>query len=166
MKKVLTFVLAGMVLLSACGATDTDHVDGTGVEIHDPWARSAAKGGNTAVYMLVHNHSASEDAIVGASTDVANSAEIHLSQINVNGVMEMMHQDSVILAADTELEFKPGSYHVMLIGLKQDIKKGDEITVTLHFQAHEDIVVTVPVYDAAEMGGEGMDMDMHDAPSP
>ncbi|MBL8079736.1 MAG: copper chaperone PCu(A)C [Anaerolineales bacterium] len=164
MKKLLTFVLASMFLLSACGAADDghDHADGTGVEIHDPWARSAALGDNTAAYMLVHNHSTSEDAIVGASTDVAESAEIHLSQIDANGVMEMIHQDSVALPADTELEFKPGSYHIMLIGLKQDLKKGDEITVTLHFQTHEDIVVTIPVYDAAEMGGEGMDMDMHD----
>lgn len=168
MKKLLTFVLASMFLLSACGAADDghDHADGTGVEIHDPWARSASKGGNTAAYMLVHNHSTAEDALTGASTDMADSAEFHLSQMNTDGVMEMIPQISIPLPADTELEFKPGSYHIMLVNLKQDLKKGDEIAITLHFQTHEDIVVTVPVYDAAEMGGEGMDMDMHDAPAP
>lgn len=45
----------------------------------------------------------------------------------------------------------------MLINLKKDLKVGDEITVTLHFKNHEDIVLAVPVEDAANRGGSGMD---------
>ena len=66
--------------------------------------------------------------------------------------MEMIKQESVVLPADGEVEFKPGSYHVMLIGLKQDLKAGDEITLTLHFKNHEDITLTVPVLEACRYG--------------
>ena len=56
-----------------------------------------------------------------------------------------------------ELELKPGSYHIMLIGLKQDLNVGDHVTLTLHFKYHADITLTVPVQDTADMGGSGLD---------
>lgn len=71
--------------------------------------------------------------------------------------MEMLQQELIDMPADFELELKPGSYHIMLIGLKQDLKVGDEIQITLHFKNHEDVTVTVPVMDAASNGGAGMD---------
>ncbi len=43
------------------------------------------------------------------------------------------------------------------IGLKQDLNVGDNITLTLHFKNYEDITLTVPVQDAADMGAPGMD---------
>ena len=157
MKRMLfMLVLAVTLLLSACGS-DWNKA-GTSVEVHDYWARSAMKDGNGAAYMLMHNHSTEDDALVGVSSDIATAVEIHLSQITAEGTMEMIKQESVPLPADGEVEFKPGSYHVMLIGLKQDLKAGDEITLTLHFKNHEDITLTVPVLDTGDMGGAGMDM--------
>jgi len=73
--------------------------------------------------------------------------EIHLSAMDANGVMKMSQQESIPLAADEEVVFKPGGYHVMMVNLKQDLKPGDEIVVTLHFQTHEDIVLKVSVMD-------------------
>ena len=157
MKKILILVFAGTLLLSACGAAGKQ---GTDIEANDYWARSAMKDGNGAAYMLLHNYSANDDAVIGASSDVATATEIHLSQITADGTMEMSKQESIALPADGEVEFKPGSYHVMLIGLKQDLKAGDEITLTLHFKNHEDITLTVPVLEASNMGGSGMDGHM------
>ncbi len=154
MKRISTLILAGMLLLSACGP------EGTDIEAHDYWARTALKDGNGAVYMLLHNHSTEDDALVGVSTDVAAAAEMHLSQMNADGVMEMTQQKSIPMPVDVDLELNPGGYHIMLIGLKQDLKIGDEITLTLHFMHHEDIVLTVPVLDSADMGGSGMDGHM------
>jgi copper(I)-binding protein len=159
MKKTLLLIVMGILLLYSCGPAGDGHDEepGTGVEVHDYWVRAALKDGNAAAYMLLHNHSAEDDALVGVSTDVANAAEIHLSQINADGVMEMTKQDLIPMPTDVELELQPGGYHIMLIGLKQDLKAGEEITLTLHFTHHEDIIITVPVMDAADMGGSGMD---------
>ncbi len=161
MKRILTtLLLAGILFLSACGSAGDEHGHeeaGTGVEAHDYWTRAAQKDGNGAAYMLLHNHSEEDDALVGVSSDVATAVEMHLSQMNADGTMEMTQQESIALPSDAEVELKPGSYHIMLIGLKQDLKAGDEITLTLHFLHHEDIILTVPVMDAADMGGSGMD---------
>lgn len=158
MKKVLMVFLAGILFLSACGSADAGDENGQGIEAHDYWARTGLKDGNSAAYLLLHNHTPEDDALVGASSDVAAAVEIHLSQMNADGVMQMLPQESIALPADGELELKPGSYHIMIIGLKQDLNVGDEITVTLHFQNHENIPLTIPVMEAPNVDGAGMDM--------
>lgn len=156
MKKIFVFVLAGILLLSACGAPKSD-----AIEAGNYWARSGLKDGNSAAYLLLTNGTTQDDELIGVSSDVAVAAEIHLSQMGADGIMQMIPQESVALPADGELELKPGSYHIMLIGLVKDLNVGDEITLTLHFQNHEDIILIIPVQDAANMGGSGMDGHMN-----
>jgi len=151
---LMILVLTGTLLLSACGARGNE---GTDIEAHDYWARAALKDGNGAAYMILHNHTEIDDELEGVSSDVATAVEIHLSQMKADGTMEMIPQAAIALPADGELELKPGSYHVMMIGLKQDLKAGDEISLTLHFKINDDITLTIPVLDAANMGGSGMD---------
>jgi copper(I)-binding protein len=159
MKKILLMLIFGTLLLTAC-ATNDSQMAGTDIEVDNFWARSAMMGGNGAAYMLLQNRSNEDDALIGASSDVAEAVEIHLSQMKADGTMEMIQQESIALPADAEVELKPGSYHVMLIGLKQDLKAGDEFSLTLHFKNREDITLTIPVMDAANMGGSGMDGHM------
>lgn len=164
MKKIFAFLFASALLLSACGggmAGGEEHTDGEGVEAHDYWARAAMAGGNSAAYMLIHNHGGEADALISASSDVADAVELHLSQMNSDGTMEMIQQEKIDVPADGEVELKPGSYHVMLIGLKQDLMAGSEITLTLTFEKAGEVTLTVPVKDAAEMGGSGMEGEMH-----
>jgi periplasmic copper chaperone A len=157
MKQISMLVLAGALILSACGATGATGID---IEARDYWARAALKDGNSAAYMLLQNHTDADDELLGVSSDAAAAAETHLSQISADGIMQMIPQESIALPAGADVELKPGSYHIMLIGLKQDLKTGDEITLTLRFRNHEDIVLTIPVLEAENMGGSGMDGHM------
>ena len=43
------------------------------------------------------------------------------------------------------MELKPGSYHVMLMGLKQPLRQGDTIPITLQFQNAGSTTVTFRV---------------------
>lgn len=151
MKRTSILILAaGALLLSAC-------VTSTEMETHEPWARAAARGDNGVVYMILHNHTDQSDELVNVSSDVAQAVEMHESKIDSNGVMQMAQRSSIIFAPDEEVEFKPGGLHIMLVSLKQDLKVGDEIIITLHFKNLADIVLTVPVLDAASV-------DAHDMP--
>ena len=40
---------------------------------------------------------------------------------------------------------KPGSYHVMLIGLKKPLKDGETIPLTLDFEKAGKVSITVPI---------------------
>ena len=144
MKRVITILALAAIFLGACGAGD--------IEAHEPWARAAMQGQNSAAYLMLHNHSSSADELIGASSDIADAVELHLSQMGPNGEMQMIPQESVPLAAGEEAMFQPGGLHIMLIGLKQDLKAGDTFQVVLHFKTHADIAIEVTVQEM-----EGMD---------
>ncbi len=139
MNRVLVSVLATVFLLSSCTASATE-----GVEVRDAWARPAAQGGNGAVYFVIRSSEA--DEIVGVTSDVAEAVEMHESRMS-GDVMEMHHLQSVPLGAGEEVIFEPGGLHIMLIGLKQDLKTGDEFEITLHFKNYQNILLSVPVQD-------------------
>ena len=151
MKRIFAMLLSGMLLLSACGPK------GEGVQATDFWMRSGLKDGNSAAYMMVTNFTDADVALIGVSSDVASAVEVHLSSVGTDGTMQMAKQESVTIPAGAALELKPGSYHIMFIGLTRDLVAGDEITLTLHFDGYSDVTLTVPVKDAADMGGSGME---------
>jgi len=107
----------------------------------------------SAVYFVIQNHNAESDELIGAVSDVANAVEVHESKME-NGVMMMNHIESVMLEPSVKVEFKPGGYHVMMIGLKQELNVGNKIEVTLQFRNGPDITLTVPV-----KAPDGMDMN-------
>lgn len=139
MKKIIIFFVTGVFLLNACSAA-------TGIEISNAWTRPALKGGNGAVYFLLQNHSAGGDTLISISTDVAEAAEMHESKME-GDVMQMRQLMSISIGGKESIEFKPGGYHIMLVGLKQELRAGDEIQVTLRFKDHEAIQLTVPVQE-------------------
>ncbi len=138
--KKLFIVFVWLFLLSACGETGD-------IEVHDAWVRPTAQGENAAVYLTIHNHSANDDELTGASSNVADVAEIHETKME-NDVMQMNMLTSLPIAADEEVIFTPGGLHIMLVKIKQEFKAGDHIGVILQFKNHADIVVNVSVGDA------------------
>lgn len=146
MKKKLIFALAGILLISACGAKE-------GIQISNVWARTSTQGMNSAVYFVIQNHNKEADELIGVASDVADAVEIHESKME-GDVMNMNRVESVVLEPSVEVEFMPGGYHVMLIGLKQNLKAGDEVEVVLQFRNSPDITLMVPV-----KAPDGMDMN-------
>lgn len=126
-----------VLLLGACAPAATD------IEASNVWARTGMADGTSAVYLILVNGTTADDELLSASSDIAAAVEIHKSQLGPNGEMQMIPQESVPLAAGAKVVFKPGGLHVMLIGLKQELKVGDQFEVTLHFKNHADIILKV-----------------------
>jgi periplasmic copper chaperone A len=142
---VMTFLTA--FFLNACGTA-------AGIKISNAWARPALQNGNGAVYFLLQNHSAAGDELTSVSSESAQAVEIHESKMD-GDVMQMRQISSVPIGGKESIEFGPGGYHVMLVGLNQELKAGSEVQVTFHFKNHEDISVPVQVSEmepATNMG--------------
>lgn len=142
MKRILMIFSVGALLLGACAPAAVD------VDASEIWARTGMAGGNSAVYMILANGTGADDELLSASSEIAGAVELHISQVGVNGEMQMIQQESVPLAAGARVEFKPGGLHIMLIGLKQELKVGETFELTLHFKNHADIVLKVIVKEA------------------
>ena len=64
---------------------------------------------------------------------MAGVAEIH-EMVMQDNVMKMRRVDGIALSKGKPLELKPGGYHVMLMDLKQPLKAGEQVPLTLTFE--------------------------------
>ena len=158
-------ILAVSLLLAGSAFVAIASAQSSTIKVSDPWARRAAAmghgdmakgsmdkggmgkmggGGTGAVYATVSNSGAEADALVSASSDAAQTVELH-EVISESGVMKMRPVPKIAVPAGGKIEMKPGGYHVMLLGLKRDLKPGEKVAVTLKFERGGDVQVEAPV---------------------
>jgi copper(I)-binding protein len=114
------------------------------VQVDKAWARATAAGAMSGGIFLTVTDTGAPDRLVGASTPVAATAELH-ETVNDNGVMRMRPVAGLPLETGGTVVLKPGSYHVMLMGLRQQLKPGDSFPVTLMFEKAGAVTATVMV---------------------
>jgi len=126
-----------------------------GVKVEDPFARaSAGTSGAGAAYMTIRNSGAA-DRLVSASSAVAGRVELH-DHIREGDVMKMRKIEAITVPANGAAELKPGGLHVMLMNLKQPLKPGETIEITLNFEKAGAVAVKVPVKEIGAGMGQGM----------
>lgn len=92
---------------------------------------SAARG---VVYLTIYNDGDAADYLTAIETEMATTVELHQTTMDANGVMKMRPvTDKLAVPPAGALQFSPGNYHIMLVGLQQDLKIGDHFLVTLTF---------------------------------
>lgn len=126
------------------------------VTVDHPWARATPGAARTgAFYFTVTNSGSAPDRLLSASSPVAESAQLHSSQM-VDGVMQMRPVASLDLAPGAAAVLQPNGMHMMLMGLKQPLKRGDQVPLTLRFEHAGAITVDVPVEAPGAMGPDPM----------
>ena len=102
------------------------------VSVKDAWVRgTVAQQKSTGAFMQL---SSTEDArLVEAKSPIAPIVEIHEMKMDA-GVMKMRPVEALEVPAGRPVELKPGGYHVMLMGLKQELKEGETVPLTLTFE--------------------------------
>ena len=154
-KSVVIAAAASLTLASAALA------DMSAIMVHDSYARASNKMAGAA-FMAVMNSAAEDDRLIAVSSDIAKRTELHTHMETGDGVMKMMHVEEgfVIPAGETHM-LKRGGDHVMFMGLNQELKQGDMISLTLTFEKAGDVVVEVPVDLERKPAEGGMDHSNH-----
>lgn len=159
MRKVILAVLFGLSF--AAQAAD--------VEVSEAWTRATVPGQNSAmVQAVITSRQAAE--LVGVTCSCAETAELH-SMVHEGGMMRMRQVESIELPAGTAVDLGAAGYHLMLLGLKQQIREGKKIELTLtlrykngksgkvKFQAPAralDASSSKPMHDMPAAGGHDM----------
>jgi copper(I)-binding protein len=151
-------VMCGLVVIGRASAGHIGH-HLTTIQLENAWARRAPSmvqggqssqgggamtAGNGAAYVTISNHGSEADALLSASTDVATTVELHAT-VEQDGKMVMRPLPKFDVPAGGKLEMKPGGYHIMLLGLKQDLKPGETLNVGLSFEKAGRMSVEAPV---------------------
>lgn len=113
------------------------------VAVADPWVRGTVAG-QKATGAFMQLKSATDAALVGAASPVAKIVEVHEMKMD-GGVMKMNAIDRLPLPAGKTVDLKPGSYHVMLMDLTQELKEGQSVPVTLTLEDKAGKKTTVEV---------------------
>ena len=140
---MLGALLTGFTLISASLVM----ADGnTTLKITDVWTTPAlTKNANLAVYMHIENTHEMPVSIIGAETADAEHSMIHQTSTDKDGTSHMEHLMQLDIPAHGSVDFKPGSTHVMLMGLKKQFKQGDSFPLTLEVAKGEPVQVQVEV---------------------
>jgi len=132
-----------LVLLAALGAFGVQ----AQTTVKDPWVRGTVAG-QKATGMFAQITSTAGGKLVSASSPVAGVVEVHEMVMDGN-VMKMRAITGLELPAGKAVELKPGGYHVMMMDLKQELKAGESVPVTLVIEGaggkRESVEVKAPV---------------------
>ena len=124
--------------------------------------------GHEGVVYLTITDTGPPDMLTGVTTPVAAEAALHQS-IDDHGVTKMRPIGSLPIESGKPVTLAPGSYHIMLTGLKQTLKQGDNFPVTLRFARAGQVTATV-IVEKAGATTPGMDhgniSGMGDMPMP
>jgi len=150
MKSIKTLIaataVATLTMTSAAMAGD--------ITVSKPWARASAgmaKAG--AAFMYILNETGKDDTLIGAKANVSKKVELHTHLMD-NGVMKMRQvKGGIPVKNGATQELKPGSFHVMFMGLEKPFKEGTTIPVTLVFEHAGEKNIDVEVQGPGSMGG-------------
>jgi periplasmic copper chaperone A len=129
-----------LALVAVAGPAGAFAADAT-IDVEKPWVRRAVvmpdagptASSTAAGYVALRNRGTAPDALVGAAADVAERVELHETR-NMSGMVMMEKVARIALAPGARVELKPGSYHLMLIGLKRALAPGQSVDLTLQFE--------------------------------
>ncbi|MBR7801392.1 copper chaperone PCu(A)C [Undibacterium fentianense] len=136
MKKIIAPLFAALSLSLSAAAFSQ-------VAVKDPWVRATvAQQKATGAFMQLT--STQDTKIISASSPAAKSVEIHTMEMDKD-VMKMRQIMTLDLPAGKAVELKPGSFHVMLIGLTAQVKEGDIVPLTLTIEGKDKKTQTIEV---------------------
>ena len=105
-----------------------------------PWFDGNAKhrspkGATVAAgYMTIINKGTAADRLKGFSSPASGKFEMHEMSMD-NGVMKMRPlPDGIEVKPGATVELKPGSFHLMFVGIKEPFQKGARVKGTLTFE--------------------------------
>ncbi len=116
-------LLASLLALSAISAIAQ-------VTVKDPWVRGTVPQQKvTGAFMQLQSEK--DSRLVSAKSPVAGVVEIHEMAMEKDVMKMRALPNGLELPAGKSVDLKPGGYHVMLMDLKQQVKEGDTVPITL-----------------------------------
>ena len=150
MRQIILLVAGALLAMSAAAAD-------LGVAVNDAWGRATAPGQDSGSVQFSIT-SQKEAKLVSITSPAAGAVEIH-SMTHEDGKMKMRAVESIALPAGKAVDLGKNGNHVMLINLKQPLKAGDTVPLTLTIEFADKHKVTLDA--KAEIKSQTGMHDMH-----
>lgn len=142
MKLVVLFAVLGMIWVTPVHANE--------LAISDAYAREMPPSVmSTAVYLTLKNTSDDRVTLLKVSSPQAARVVVH-ENIKQDDMMRMRPIDRLEIAAHSQIDFTPGGYHLMIMGLTQLLQEGSNLDLEFLFDDGQIIKAIVPVLNTAD----------------
>jgi len=123
------------------------------LSIQHPWSRETAVGQAVGGgFLTIANSGTRDDRLLSGTSPVAEDVQLHTMSMD-GGVMRMRQvTDGIAIPARGSAELKPGSYHLMFMGLRRQLRQGERFPVTLRFQRAGNVTVQFAVQPVGSTG--------------
>lgn len=119
--------------------------DGPAVNASHVWIRQAPPGISVlAGYFTLQNLTGKPLELKSVTSTEFSAVEMHRSFVKDNQE-EMEAVPSLTIPPHGSVEFKPGSYHLMLMQPKKNLFAGDIVTLDLSFSDGSELTIMAPV---------------------
>lgn len=152
--KIITVILLALmsIILPVNMGLTHDFIKGT-VEINNPIISKPFTGAKSAAgYFTIKNHGDVKIILKGISMTLAK-AMMHQTTTGDDGIVKMKHMMKADIPANGDLILKPGSFHIMMIGINRPLLLGEEIPATLLFDNNLEIEIVFKVTEAPTLSG-------------
>lgn len=104
------------------------------VTVGDPYVRLAPPGQMvTGAFLVLKNNDDKDHKVVKADNAASKVTELHTHTME-GGMMKMRQVKDIEIKAKGETALKPGGLHIMLIDLKQPLKDGENVAMSITFE--------------------------------
>lgn len=143
-------VLAAIaVAVAGCGSggSPAPTTPATGIPtVEDAWVRPPMAADRPAAgYLTIRNPGTEVDALVGASSPVAMSVEVHETTMDSSGMAGMHPIDRLEIPAGGSVTLEPGGYHLMLMEVEGELEVGSTVEIELQFESGASVTVEAEV---------------------
>ena len=135
---------------AATGAAAHEYKVGA-LDIGHPWSRPTPKEANIAGgYLTITNKGKTADRLIGGDSPAAGQIEVH-EVVEVDGMTKTRAlANGIEIKPGKTVELKPGSYRILLLGLKEPFQLGQKIKARLVFEKAGPVEI---VYNVEENPG-------------
>jgi periplasmic copper chaperone A len=137
-----------MRLLAAALFLFTLHALAQGdIEVREAWSRATPPGAKLGVaYMEIRNRGPQAERLIAASTPVARSVEMHVTQRD-GEVMKMRQVQGFDIPARERITLRPGGSHLMLVDIAKPLEKGERFRMRLRFERAGEMEIELQVQE-------------------
>jgi len=150
-KRTATIVAIFAALIAT--SAQAEDVRAGDLVITQAWSRATPGGAKVGGgYLTIENKGTTPDKLISATADVAAKVEVHEMAMN-NGTMTMRPlENGVMIEPGKTVKLAPGGLHLMMMDLKNPLKQGDKVPVTLQFEKAGKVAVTLGVQGVGAKG--------------
>lgn len=138
MKTFISLLVAGLLLIST-------QLFATPLIVKDLYIRATPPNSkNSAAFMVIKNTDKKGIKLIAAGSNIADRVELH-QHVMEDGLMKMRQVEEIMIKAGGSVALQPGGYHVMFLNLKQPLKEGESVTLSLSFDNGQQLTFDAPI---------------------